>query len=415
MPDDRLTNPSQTEAPLTRGPFAALLWGAFLGCSWTWVIGMIFPALLLRDYALPGWVVFAVPNVLGAAAMGVVLYKPERSAKIVVNHRKACQAFTIITVAYHLFVIAWLFSRLFGLGAIPMVVVAIGICATLGMRNKRSAMLFVAAGVALLSWGCFSYAVRMQGAWDFADWVIPNGDVTRLDRIDLLLFAPCALLGFAFCPYLDLTFHRARYSTSPGTGAAAFIFGFGIVFCSMIVFSICYGGQLINFIAGDPDAELAGYWLVVLAIHLSMQVGFTITVHVRESLEDKKANTALLAAAGGLAILLGLTTRLDALPTHPITGNLTWGEAGYRGFLLFYGTALPGYVWLIMIPRLRGSLSITGDRARRVIYVATCVSTYIFGWIAMVQDRYAALILVVGIMLIARLVIEMLPRKTPST
>ena len=58
--------------PLTRGPVAALLWGVFLGCSWTWIIGMVFPALLLRDYGLYGWFVFATPNVLGAAAMGLV-------------------------------------------------------------------------------------------------------------------------------------------------------------------------------------------------------------------------------------------------------------------------------------------------------------------------------------------------------
>lgn len=412
VPDDRYPPDFDPAAAYSRGPVAAALWGAFLGCSWTWVIGMVFPALLLRDHALPGWVVFAVPNVVGAAAMGWVLYRPQRSLTIVRKHGKACHAFTNITVAFHLFVIAWLFSLLFGLAAVPMVVLAIGLCATLGLRNKRSAMLFVAAGLALLSWGAFSYATKMQGAWSLAHWVVPSDQLTRLTTTDLLFFAPCALAGFALCPYLDLTFHRANYSTAPGTGAAAFTFGFGVVFCSMIVFSVCYGAQLLAFIHGEPDAELPGYWLVVLAVHLSLQAGFTITVHVRESIEDPRNKTTWLIAAGGIAVLLGLAARLEALPDHPITGGLTWGEAGYRGFLLLYGTVLPAYVWLMILPRLRGPVSTTGDRAKGVTYVATCVSSYVFGWIAFVQGRFAALLLIVIVFILARIVVELLPRES---
>ncbi|MBV8780683.1 MAG: hypothetical protein JO353_04735, partial [Phycisphaerae bacterium] len=45
-------------------------WAIFLGVSWTWCIGMYLPVLLVRDYGFWGWVVFAIPNVVGAAAMG---------------------------------------------------------------------------------------------------------------------------------------------------------------------------------------------------------------------------------------------------------------------------------------------------------------------------------------------------------
>ena len=415
MSNDPYPSIPTPDTPLTRGPCAALFWGAFLGCSWTWVIGMIFPALLLRDYGLWGWVVFAVPNVVGAAAMGAVLSKPERSAKIVREHGQACHWFTVITVAYHLFVIAWLFARLFGLGAVPMVVVAVGLCVAIGMRNKRSAMLFVAAGVALLSWGAFSYAVRMDGAWSLAKFVEPGGEATRLGMTDLLLFLPCSIFGFALCPYLDLTFHRARYSTSPGTGVAAFVFGFGFVFFSMILFSVCYGAQLLPMIQGDPEAELPGYWLVVLAVHLSLQAGFTITVHVRESIENAKANTALLVAMGGLAIMLGLATRIDSLPASPLIGELTGGEAGYRGFLLLYGTVLPAYVWLMMIPRLRGPVSSKGRFAQRVTYAATCFSTYPLGWIAFVQGRSPAIVFIVLIVVVSRVIVEALPRHATTS
>lgn len=413
MADDSYPYQPEPDAPLTRGPGAALLWGAFLGCSWTWVIGMVFPALLLRDYGYLGWVAFAVPNVIGAAALGTVLFRPGLSTRIVRDHAKACRAFTVITVAYHLFVVAWLFSKLFGLATTPMLVIAIALCATLGFKNRHTAMLYVAAGVTLLSWGCFSWATQAPGAWDLVSWSWPSEGVNRLNRTDLLLFAPCALMGFALCPYLDLTFHRARINTSPGTGAVAFAFGFGIVFALMIVFSTAYGAQLLPFIAGDPDAELPGIWLILLGTHLSLQAGFTITVHVRESIEDKKANKVWLVTAGAIAILLGLIARLDLLPDHPLTGDLTWGEAGYRGFLLFYGTVFPAYVWLIMIPT-RGRLTPRVQEIRNGLFAATSGLAYVLAWLAFVIGQSHAIYYLFGLFIAARLVIEILPRDHAS-
>jgi len=397
--------------PLTRGAGAAVLWGAFLGSSWTWVIGMVLPALLLRDYGLLGWIAFAVPNVLGATAMGAVLYRPAWSVAIVRKHAAACQQFSVITVAYHLFVVAWLFGRLFGLAAVPMLVVAIALCATIGFRNRRSAMLIVAAVVTLLSWGCFSWATQGPGAWALTQWAWPAEGVNRLTTFDLWMFVPCALTGFALCPYLDLTFHRARINTSPGTGVAAFAFGFCVVFCLMIVFSICYGGQLLPFVAGESDAELAGFWLVLLGLHLSLQAGFTITVHVRELIEDASANRPWLVAAGGVAILLGLLARLSTLPASPITGGLTWGEAGYRGFLLFYGTIFPAYVWLVMIPT-RGRLTPRARSIRRSLFAGSCGLTYVLGWLAFVMGHSRAIPAIFGVLLVARVVVELLPRET---
>lgn len=400
--------------PMTRGPGAAILWGAFLGCSWTWVIGMILPALLLRDYGLFGWVVFAVPNVLGAALMGLVLRNPGRSARIVREHTKACQQFTVITVAFHLFVVAWLFTRLFGVATAPMLVGAIGLCAAIGFKNRRSAMLFLSAGVALFSWGCFSWAAQGPGAWDLADWAWPAEGDNRLTRMDLLLFAPCAVLGFALCPYLDLTFHRARINTTPGTGVAAFFFGFGVVFASMIVFSVCYASQLLPFINGEPDAALPGFWLVLLGLHLTLQAGFTITVHVREMMDNPAANRPWLMAAAGLAILLGFVTHLDFLPSHPLTGGLTWGEAGYRGFLLFYGTVFPAYVWLIMIPT-RGKLTQRSEAIRLWTYALTTGLTLALAWRAFVMGDSPAFPILIAVFILARAVIELLPRhKRPA-
>jgi hypothetical protein len=386
-----------------------VLWGTFLGCSWTWVIGMILPALLLRDYGLYGWFVFAIPNVIGAALMGLVLFKPQWSVDIVRKHRNACQNFTVITVAFHLFVVAWLFSKLFGLAAVPMLVVAVALCATFGLANRNSAMLFVSVAVAVISWGCFSWATKAPGAWELANWTWPTAE-NRLTKTDLLWFAPCALFGFALCPYLDLTFHRARINTSPGAGVGAFFIGFGVVFCSMIIFSVCYGAQLLPFIRGDEDAELAGIWLVLLAVHLTVQAAFSITVHVREMMEDAKANIPWLVTLGGIAILMGLAARISDLPVHHITAGLSWGEAGYRLFLIFYGTVLPGYVWLVMIPRLRGPLTKAGDDLRILIYSIACGLSLALAWVGFTMGRSELIPYLFAVFILGRVAVELLPR-----
>ena len=43
----------------------SFLWAFFLACSWTWCVGMFLPVLLVRNWGIWGWVVFAVPNVIG--------------------------------------------------------------------------------------------------------------------------------------------------------------------------------------------------------------------------------------------------------------------------------------------------------------------------------------------------------------
>ncbi len=47
-----------------------LPWRFYVATSWTWVIGMMLPVLLIRDFGPMGWLVFAVPNVIGAASLG---------------------------------------------------------------------------------------------------------------------------------------------------------------------------------------------------------------------------------------------------------------------------------------------------------------------------------------------------------
>ena len=49
-------------------------WAAYLGMSWTWCIGMFLPVLLIRDYGIWGFVVFAVPTLRNPRLMVTVSF-----------------------------------------------------------------------------------------------------------------------------------------------------------------------------------------------------------------------------------------------------------------------------------------------------------------------------------------------------
>src|SRR3954467_2802578 len=84
-------------------PLATLGWALFLGVSWTWCIGMFLPVLLVRGYRMWGWVVFAIPNVVGAAMMGWVLREPSASERLAWAHRGAGVFFPVGAIGPRLY------------------------------------------------------------------------------------------------------------------------------------------------------------------------------------------------------------------------------------------------------------------------------------------------------------------------
>ena len=84
--------------------------GAYLACSWPWCIGMFLPTLFARVYGIWGFVIFAAPNVVGAAAMGWFLRLPGASESLLEQHRPATIWFSRVTIAFQIFFFAWLAS-----------------------------------------------------------------------------------------------------------------------------------------------------------------------------------------------------------------------------------------------------------------------------------------------------------------
>ena len=50
-----------------------LVAGLALASSWTWIIGMYLPRIMMERHGWAGFLAFAVPNVIGCTAFGFVL------------------------------------------------------------------------------------------------------------------------------------------------------------------------------------------------------------------------------------------------------------------------------------------------------------------------------------------------------
>ncbi|MGN6506819.1 MAG: hypothetical protein ACTHM6_14790, partial [Tepidisphaeraceae bacterium] len=202
------------------------------------------------------------------------------------------------------------------------------------------------------------------------------------------------------CPYLDLTFHRARQQTTDAGAKLAFGVGFCVLFCSMIVLTFFYAPTIL---------QMSGLSAWLLVAHFTAQLSFTVSAHARsvtESLERSfqssgRAELGVTLAVGLLAGLVAQFTRLNELLYH----GLPVGEIIYRLFMSFYGLVFPAYVVLALaLPR--------AGKGRGGVYVAwlgIVVIALPFYWLAFIEARMAwaiagTAVVVVGTMASRRLI-----------
>jgi len=314
-------------------------WAVYLGCSWTWCIGMFLPALLIRDLGFWGFVVFAVPNVVGAGAMGWVLRSPETSRKLVEDHKAAAVMFSRVTLLFHYFWIAWLVSWAIDTLSLPfwnwfgIVVASLGTIAIFGTHISAFIIWFISAGLLV------SIA--------FTDGIEPSAAEFLRQRpfnLDVLWLLPASVFGFMFCPYLDLTFHRARQACEkPSSSRFAFGMGFGVFFFSMIILTVLYAGPIAVLTDRDSDAgiKIATWLAVLLAVHLGLQALFTTQVHETEVHKERAPTDGpygWFSVFAAFAVVFGMVSGQSPNSPWLIVEalNMTGGEIAYRLFLTFY-------------------------------------------------------------------------------
>jgi hypothetical protein len=332
-------------------------WAAYLGVSWTWCIGMFFPVLLIRDYGVAGWLAFAIPNVVGAAAMGWVVRSRGHSEQLVWAHRPAIRLFSIVTVSFHVFFIRWIMSELGSETNIPRWAVHAGSdLATLFWPAALIAPFLLiylifkqrgdrfATGIALLVSITLALIGVKVGLFPFFDPMgfrvtIPLGPDAD-GALNLAYLTPIMIFGFLLCPYLDQTFHRARQKSRQPR--SAFVLGFGVFFFAMIVMTLGYSVWL-HDLSGISEllfwmAPMAG---ILLWVHLMIQSGITMELHLRDAtrpdgreLTPASIISLVLAYAGGTYASLASAN----------------GEGTYRIFMGFYALIFPAYVLICMQP-----------------------------------------------------------------
>lgn len=375
-----------------RNPSPRLLaigWAAFLACSWTWCIGMFLPVLLVRDYGFAGWAVFSIPNVIGAAAMGWVLHRQGSASDLSHRHRPAAVAFSIVTILFHAFFAGWIVRSLVGNVAGIITFSAAGgfyLAGRRGYRDLLSAAILLAFSIIAFAW-----------AASVPDQTV-NGPSDRMPGVDLFYLAPICVFGFFLNPYLDLTFLRARESTAPRVGIAAFTFGFGIFFMIMLLFTFWYARVLqpgrLQFLPGTLK------WII--GTHMMLQSGFTVAVHTRALSNQPSARRPDLQAALFLALLCGYFAGqhgdLGGLGGHSL------GETLYRIFMAFYGLVFPAYVWLCIIPS-RGQPGVPSARNLQILAATVVIAAPLF-WMGFIENHMLWLVAGLGIVLLSRLAIQ---------
>jgi hypothetical protein len=339
--------------------------------SWTWCIGMFLPVLLVRDFGVLGWVVFAVPNVVGAAAMGWTVRSREHSVSLVSAHHGMADVFSFITATFQVFFAIWIFP-IFGprWAAGGWVVIPAAVLGSIAIAKLPGLARWAALVVLAIS------CAAMVGLYQSGQSAIPQNiwfelryDAHNHTHYSLASLGIVCLLGFAVCPYLDSTFHRAR-QRSRGTAPVAFGLGFGVFFFAMILFTLAYYEVLIQRYEGDTWAN----WLAMraVAVHLVCQLIFTTSLHWAELEQPFRRRTIWAIAVVAGSIIIG--TVLERASWLAPNVRLFNGETVYRFFMSFYGLVFPAYVWICMIPHWRSPRA-PGRREWIVLGVAVLVAS----------------------------------------
>ena len=389
----------------------------FLACSWCWGIGMYLPVFLTRDFGWPGWVVFIVPNTIGAAAVGMLFLRGGSSRATESSHPAAFRWFSIITILFHAYFLALMLGvvasdfgqdpELGSVGALLMVALTIPFAA-LGRRGWHigSIFCFVAScacvvGMLLTSPPGALSLPAASGAFPLAD---------------LAATSPVIVMGFLLCPVLDLTFHRTRREEPGRTGTTAFILGLGVLFPALMIFTLLYSGGIAK---GVTSLYMYG--------HMLGQAGFTIAAHLRELFArgffiacdeaewrdpDRRATRRARDAGAILIVLFAVL----------VVGMLVWGQPdlhpGYTArrlvydlFMSFYGLVFPAYVWIVMIPRRSSA-----GRPRHAAWAVATLLAAPFFWFGAIQQQHLWLPIGVAIPLLTPWVLGLRgSRKTLPT
>jgi hypothetical protein len=315
-------------------------WGLYLASSWTWCIGMFLPILLIRWWGWPGFLAFAVPNVLGCAMFGYAL-TPETSRAFVVRFRVWIAIFGAATIAYQIGFLVRTGVTAPLIAALPATLAMVVAARRASVRSDRGMMVIGAC-----AWiaSCLLFARLGSGELDH----LPT--TGTLPPASLAWAAPFMAFGFLLCPYLDPTFHVAL-QRSPSRHCFAV---FGAAFTVMLLFTAAFSDAGLGP-TPTPGALLWGK--PVFEWQWGLQAAFTVVAvaAAMRSLEPVSSLGGTRALLPGMILTacLALGWQYMTEPTLPAMSATLCppsgpvpGEATYLRWLGLYGVLFPAMVLL---------------------------------------------------------------------
>ena len=340
--------------PIQRfSPGEALSRGAFLACSWTWCIGMWLPVYLISDFGGWGWLAFAVPNVIGAMAVGFVHRTPAAATAFRARSMATLRWFSVVTIAFHLGFLGWTcweqcppyVPRAAAFG-VPLLAVVVGLALSAFGSRAWGALAVLVLPVAP--------AVMVAAMWTTNFWAldIPPAAGTVTDPVALPLYATGLAFGFLLCPHLDLSILRVREEAPGATGDTAFVLGFGVMFLMLIALTAFYAAGF-----------LGGWFSYYLLVHFFVQGTFTVGAHLRELREHGWPRLLRPGWPVGAVLIAAAMVALAPVSELAVTVlNKPPTRVAYESVLWFYALPLPaaGLFMLLRKPLRRAFWVSTG-------------------------------------------------------
>lgn len=347
--------------------FSTIAWSSYLACSWTWCIGMFLPALLIRNYGNLVWLVFAIPNILGAAAMPYILKNPEKSAQLIERHKIMCLTFSAITILFQIYFLGWI-STLIPPLAILIFATLLILIYILTPEKKQPF-------TALIIW-MFSIFVFI--------FMIQNTNLINLSAPDFLFNSPNSIIylipasffGFLLCPYLDLTFHKVIKSNTTFDSKIIFTLGFGFMFLLMIMLTFYYAKPVVDFMNNSTSYQNIKPYLFLVIAHMILQAGFTILVHTKCLISEFKPNNKYKIIFAALSIICFILPYF--LSGNNVFLNMSIKEIMYHFFMSFYGVIAPSYILYYMIP-LGGKYNPSNKNHTFIFLTSVALALIFFG------------------------------------
>ena len=301
-----------------------------------WCIGLFYPVLLYRDFGPPTLLLFTIPNILGAVFVPWMIKNADSSKIFIRQHSFACQAFSFITIIFQFYFILWLVISFRPTKIIILITVLFFL---LLFSIRRRNILTIAIASFVISLIALIVILKLSEETFLLSNIKNVSGVTK----SIGLF-PVFLIGFFFCPYLDLTFHRVIQELSSLQAKIVYVIAFPILFLILLLLGYLYYPialrgffGVLNF-STDIGAQALYCYMVV-------QLTFTALAHIHEFSKQEPPRYIWILLAFALVIVFAYGFFANG-KVFLLGNQMQLREVLYKGFLSVYGLLAPLYIWV---------------------------------------------------------------------